>query len=205
MHHHEHSFSLSLPQGPGKSIRRPDKEVTDPARIDLFLKTATLGFLGLADEEGTYVVPMNFVWMNGFLYFHGSEAGRKNEALRRGGTVCFTAAREDGIIANPIPAKTSTAYFSVMVFGTVREVTELSEATQVLEAMLDKYVPGYFSEPLSHTHVEKYRSSLGSKTVVYRLTPARITAKEGIASPMQLFYPGRKQQDDLSRQRRSEY
>jgi nitroimidazol reductase NimA-like FMN-containing flavoprotein (pyridoxamine 5'-phosphate oxidase superfamily) len=77
--------------------------------------------------------------------------------------------------------------FSVMVFGTVREVTDLSEATQVLEAMLDKYVPGYFSEPLAHTHVEKYRSSLGSKTVVYRLTPALITAKEGAASPMQLF------------------
>lgn len=46
-------------------------------------------------------------------------------------------------------------------------------------------------------HVEKYRSSMGSPTLVYRMVPEYMTAKEEIASYKDLYYPGRKKTDDL--------
>lgn len=180
-------------------MRREQKEVKDKSRIEQFLLKAPVGYLGLNDQEGTYVVPVNFVWKDEKIYFHGSEEGRKVDAIKKSGRVCFTVAEAKGIIAKPVPANIGTAYFSVMVFGKVEGVTNIDESTAALQALLEKNVPGYFEQPLSKTYVEKYRSSLGSRTVVYCLTPDQITAKESVASKEQLFYYGRKQAMDLKR------
>ncbi|WP_124728128.1 pyridoxamine 5'-phosphate oxidase family protein [Staphylospora marina] len=184
-----------------RPLRRTAKEVTDPARIGEFLRTAHVGALGLSDEEGTYVVPLNFVWHNGRIYFHGSDEGRKADAIKRGGTVCFSVFEEIAVTCDPVPALTGAAYFSVMVFGHCVPVENLDEKTEALQAMLDKYVPGYFSEPLSRTHVDRYRSGMGSPTVVYRIDPVRITAKEDNPPTDKYFVPGRTKEQDLKRRK----
>jgi hypothetical protein len=182
-----------------RPLRRTKKEVTDRDRVEAFLKTARIGYLGLYDAEGTYVVPLNYTWLNGNIYFHGSEAGRKYDALRQEMTVCFTVAEEYGTIPRPVPGDTGTAYFSVMVFGKTAIVAELDEAAGAMQSMLDKYAPGYYENRLAPGHVAKYRSSTGSSTVVYRLTPHSITAKADEVPGDRLFFPGRKQRDDLKR------
>lgn len=194
-------FHQALWNEEGRPLRRTAKKVDDPERIHSFLQKASVGYLGLVDEEGTYVVPLNFVWWNDRICFHGAEEGRKSDALKHSPTVCFTVAEEHGTITNPVPAHTGTAYFSVMLFGRVEKVDDPAEATQVLDAMLNKYVPGYFSRPLSHKHVETYRSSMGSPTAVHRLFPIRVTAKEHRAYPDELFYPGKTIHDDLKTSR----
>lgn len=178
-------------------MRRSLKEIKNDRKINDLLSTAKVGYLGLYDEEGTYVVPLNFVWKDQKIYFHGSEQGRKTDAIKINKRVCFTISEDKGIVANPIPAKTGTSYTSVMVFGEIYIIDNLKEATAVLQAMLEKFVPGYFESELSQKHVDSYRSSLGSKTVVYCLDPDQITAKEDVAEEAQLFYPGRKQTNDL--------
>lgn len=109
----------------------------------------------------------------------------------------FVVAEERGIIANPVPAKTDTAYLSVMVFGCVEPVHDLSEATRALQAMLDKYVPGYFAAPLHSGHVETYVSGMGSHVQVYRLEGNRVTAKSCPVATEAMFYPGRTQIADV--------
>jgi nitroimidazol reductase NimA-like FMN-containing flavoprotein (pyridoxamine 5'-phosphate oxidase superfamily) len=178
-------------------MRRKTKELTDKSKINELLSAQKVGYLGLFDEEGTYVVPLNFVWLDEKIYFHGSEQGRKIDAIQKDHRVCFTISQDFGTIANPVPANIGTAYRSVMVFGHIRRLNTLEELTAALQALLDKFVPGYFDAKLSSKHVDSYRSSLGSKTVVYCLEPDHITAKEDTVEGKQLFYPGRKQQDDL--------
>jgi nitroimidazol reductase NimA-like FMN-containing flavoprotein (pyridoxamine 5'-phosphate oxidase superfamily) len=183
-----------------RSMRRVMKEVKEQERIEQFLQTARVGYLGLQDEEGTYVVPLNFSWVNGNVYFHGANAGRKFDALdSQRITVCFTVADDLGTVAHPVPAETGTAYFSAMVFGKVRLVTDLQEATAALQAMLDKYVPGYFGQNLPSGHVERYRSPMGASTAVHCLVTERVTAKEDEGTPSQMFYPGRQQIDDVKK------
>lgn len=184
-----------------RAMRRTLKEVKDEAKMIDLLSKAKVGYLGLSDEEGTYVVPLNYVWKDQKIYFHGSEQGRKTDAIKLNKRVCFTVSEDRGTVANPAPANIGTDYMSVMVFGRVRVIESLEDATAALQAMLDKFVPGYFERELEGKYVDSYRSSLGSKTVVYCLEPDQLTAKETTADKDQLFYPGRKQQDDLKKNR----
>ncbi|WP_236619621.1 pyridoxamine 5'-phosphate oxidase family protein [Bacillus sp. 1NLA3E] len=184
-----------------RAMRRILKEVKDEGRINDLLSSEKVGYLGLNDDEGTYVVPLNFVWKDQKIYFHGSEQGRKADAMRNGKRICFTVSEDRGTIANPAPANIGTAYTSVMVFGYVKKLDDLDESTDALQAMLEKFVPGYFERKLSQKYVDSYRSSLGSKTIIYCVEPDQITAKEAVADQDLLFFPGRKQTNDLKKDR----
>ncbi|BAU27293.1 hypothetical protein DFP93_11310 [Aneurinibacillus soli] len=189
----KHPHSSTMPP-----MRRSQKDLQDTAQIDACLTTSRTGFLGLQDENGTYVVPLNFTWYNGHIYFHGSQGGRKYETLNTNtSTLCFTVVEDWGTITHPVPAHTGTAYRSVMVFGCPERVIDLTEATAAMQAMLDKYVPGYYNNALASAHVDGYRSSMGSPTLVYRLTPVHISGKLVPRSEEHMFYPGRTVESDV--------
>ncbi len=103
----------------------------------------------------------------------------------------FVISEFQGTMVSPIPANTDTAYLSIMLFGDIEIVNNLSEATNAMQALLDKYVAGYYNMPLSSQHVARHQSSLGSKTCIFKLTPTETTAKENIKIEEQLYFQGR--------------
>ncbi|MFJ7953549.1 pyridoxamine 5'-phosphate oxidase family protein [Lysinibacillus sp. NPDC096418] len=172
------------------SIRYKARECKDQRKIENFLQTSRVGHLGLSDGKHPYVVPLNYVWMNDKIYFHGAEGGKRNQIMKDNAEVCFTVCVEYGTITDPVPAKTDTAYMSVILFGKAEVVTELEESTSVLQEMMDKYIPGYHSRSLSKQHVEKYRSSIyGSAVQVYSIKPHHLTAKESPIEVEKMFKP----------------
>lgn len=173
-----------------RSIRKQMLACHDSEKINFLLMRERIGYLGLVDQDGPYVVPVNFVWQDGRIYFHGAGEGRKADIMQTKTAACFTVCEEYGTMAHSVPAHTSTAYMSVMLFGQVERLSDLDEATEAMQKMLDKYVPGYYDRPLSRNLVEKYRSSLGSRTVVFCLKPDEITAKENPLVPGRQFIPG---------------
>ncbi|MDF2859716.1 MAG: pyridoxamine 5-phosphate oxidase family protein [Neobacillus sp.] len=175
-----------------RPIRIQMFECQDQEKINQFLTKARIGFLGLSDEEYPYVVPLNFVWYNNKIYFHGASEGKKADLMKVNANICFTVCEEYGTMAHPVPAHTDTAYMSVMVFGEVTHISDWDEATEAMQGLLDKYVPGYYERALSRNHVEKYRSSLGSATAVFCLQPEVITAKEKPLDQSRNFAPGMK-------------
>ncbi|MBT2688171.1 pyridoxamine 5'-phosphate oxidase family protein [Bacillus sp. ISL-47] len=179
------------------SMRQQTMEWKDKVRIEDFLSKAKVGHLGLSDDDFPYVIPLNFTWLNGFIYFHGASEGRKIDIMAKNQQACFTVYEELGTMSDPVPAKTDTAYMSVMVFGRTERVADLNEATEVMQSMLDKYVPGYYANKLASTHVEKYRSSLGSKTAVFKVIPEIVTAKENELNENRRFFPGRTALSDM--------
>jgi nitroimidazol reductase NimA-like FMN-containing flavoprotein (pyridoxamine 5'-phosphate oxidase superfamily) len=181
------------------SMRRPMLECNDEAKISSFLSSVLIGYLGLADDNEPYVVPLNFVWWNGAIYVHGAEEGRKVEMLKKNSRVCFTVSEHFGTMVHPVPAKTDTSYMSVMLFGKATIVSDIDEATMAMQQLLDKYVPGYFSSPLSKHHVESYRSSMGSRTVVIKIIPDMMTAKEKPLNEQRKFYEGRTVKEDIGK------
>lgn len=163
------------------TIRMKKRECTDREMIEEFLKRAETAYLGLADGGSPYVVPLNYVWMKGAFYFHGAEEGRKMDMMAGNKEACLAISQSFGTLPHPVPAKTDTAYMSVMAFGCMELVPDLDEATEAMKAMLDKYAPGYFASPLAKSHVERYRSSMGSKTAVFKMVVSALTAKENEA------------------------
>ncbi|WP_180321126.1 pyridoxamine 5'-phosphate oxidase family protein [Neobacillus mesonae] len=180
-------------------IRKKNLECKDQERINSFLYQEKTGFLGLVDDKLPYVIPLNFVWMDGAIYFHGAVEGRKVNIIGENAKACFTVSANQGTLTDPVPAETDTAYMSVMIFGEVELVTKLEESVKAMQQMLDKYVPGYYDKPLSSSHVEKYRSSLGSCTVIYKIKTLEMSAKENPMQLDKLFYHGKTQHHDRTR------
>ncbi|MNH44210.1 hypothetical protein D3C79_1063030 [compost metagenome] len=64
----------------------------------------------------------------------------------------------------------------------------MDEAVRAMQAMLDKYVPGYYDKPMPRAHLEKYKSSLGSSTLVLKLKYSTLTAKDNEVEPDKLHH-----------------
>ncbi|QDQ02315.1 pyridoxamine 5'-phosphate oxidase family protein [Lysinibacillus fusiformis] len=178
-------------------IRMFNRACTDERQINEFLLEAQTAFLGLVDNDIPYVIPLNFVLKDGSFYFHGANEGRKIDIMNVNANACITISGNYGTMVNPTPANTDTAYMSVIVNGKIEIVTDLDEATAAMQSMLDKYVPDYFKAPLSKTHIDKYQSSLGSKTVVFKIKPINMTAKGNKLNEQMKFYPGRSVRQDF--------
>jgi uncharacterized protein len=169
-------------------IHYKQRECSDRKKIDAFLDLARIGVIGLTDDDFPYAVPVNFVWHDGCVYFHGMGSGKKERLLLQNPKVCFTVYEEYGTVTDPVPCHADTSYFSVMLFGTAEKVADFKEAAAALQKVAEKYLPGYYKEKLSSTLMEKYRSSLDNNPVsVYRIRALEITAKENAADEGRLF------------------
>lgn len=169
------------------------RDCRDRQKIDAFLAAERTGVVGLVSDGMPYAVPVNFVWHNGAVYFHGMGSGKKETILAGQAPVCFTVYREYGTVTDPMPCHADTAYMSVMIFGTAEKVVDRERAAAILQKLLDKYLPQYYSSRLSGTLIEKYRSSLdGNAVAVYCITPREMTAKENGAAADSIFTPGQK-------------
>lgn len=74
-------------------MRRKDREVTDPAKIQDIIQRCDCCRIGFNDNGEVYIVPLNFgyVCQDGqyTLYFHGASAGRKYELAQGNPSVGF--------------------------------------------------------------------------------------------------------------------
>jgi nitroimidazol reductase NimA-like FMN-containing flavoprotein (pyridoxamine 5'-phosphate oxidase superfamily) len=71
-------------------MRRKHSEVTDPKKIQRILSLTNIGRLATNGQDGyPYIVPVNFVSMDGNIYFHCAPRGEKLDNLIRDPHVCF--------------------------------------------------------------------------------------------------------------------
>ena len=110
-------------------MRRKDRQVTDPEKIDSIIAQCHCCRLGFSDGEQVYVVPLSFGYENTgekrIFYFHGATEGRKLELVKRGKPVgleldcayrlregenaCSFTARFQSVIATGIPRILATS------------------------------------------------------------------------------------------------
>lgn len=159
--------------------RYETRKISDKDKIEKFLQQARIGHLGMADNDLPYVVPLNFVWTDGKIYFHGATGGKRNKVIDANSKVCFTVCEEYGTVTDPVPAEADTAYMSVMIFGEAKPIVKPDKSTDILQKIVDKYMPDFYSQPLSKQYINKHRSSVfGGPVQVYEIVPHHITAKE---------------------------
>lgn len=162
-------------------MRRNEFSMEDQKEIEDFLSGMSFGFLGTTNEEGTpRVTPLNFAYVNGAFYFHGSRMGEKMDHLRLAPAVCFTVADEYALIpsyfSDPEMACPATAFFkSVTATGEVVIVDDLEEKAHAMEAMMQKLQPeGGYRTIDANDHA--YASRLKGVAVI-KLVPQQMSAK----------------------------
>ena len=70
-------------------MRRSEFEINDKALVEELFATCEHGTLCLVDEDEPYTVPLNFVWHDETICFHGSQEGRKMEVIAKNSKASF--------------------------------------------------------------------------------------------------------------------
>lgn len=138
--------------------------------VENILKTSPNGTLALYGENGyPYSVPVNFVYSDGKIYFHGAAEGYKLDCMKKDPHVSFSVIAKDDIAKENF----TTLFSSVIAFGTIRVIDTMEEKIPVLEAMVGKY-----SAEFMESGKELIRKGCGS--VAYELTIDHMTGKKGM-------------------------
>lgn len=171
-----------------EQIRYVQRICEDEERINQFLEETRTGVLGIAGADYPYCVPVNYVWKDKAVYFHGLGSGKKNGLLETHPQVSFLVYRENGTVMDPVPCHADTSYMSVMIFGRVEKLTDKTESAKALQAIVDKFMPHFYRSKITPALVEKYRSAFDNQAVaIYKIIPDYKTAKENAAAKEELF------------------
>ena len=149
-------------------MRRKDRQMSQESAIEL-LERGEYGVLSSVDEESQpYGVPVNYVFDGkDSIYIHCAREGHKLDNIRANPRVSFTIVGNHQIM----DWKFSTAYESVILFGTAEEV-EGDEKYQGLKMLAQKFSPNYMDE--FENDIEKAMIP----TIVFRIKILKITGKE---------------------------
>ena len=158
--------------------RRLDKrEIQDKTILRESIVACDVVSIGLKDEEGIFIVPMNYGYdldesgesFKLTLYIHGAREGRKAEAFAADPSVALEMDCMDGIITGDYTCSYSCAYRRTMGNGTIRELTGEQEKIHALTRIMEHMAPGARIE---------FRPEMLERTGVYRIDVKNFTGKE---------------------------
>ena len=123
-------------------MRRRDREVVQPEKMDEIIECCEVLRLGLNAEDGPYIVPLNFGYAPGSpakFYFHGAKEGRKAEMIGSGCKAGFELDTGHRLRSAELGCKHTYFYRSVVGTGLVEPVTNLGEKKQALSLIMAHY------------------------------------------------------------------
>lgn len=155
-----------------REMRRAEKQLPEEEALEM-LRSLPHGTLALLGDDGyPYSVPVSQAFKDGKIYFHGATTGHKVDAIAGEPRASFSVIEQDIVV----PEKFTTRYRSAIAFGRVRRLTEPAEIQLAMEAIVEKFSPGFRAEGL------KYIASAWDRFHAYEMTIERITAK-GVERP----------------------
>lgn len=152
-----------------REMRRHGQQLTGEACAQV-LSRGSAGVLAVSGANGyPYAVPLSYVYHNNAIFFHGAASGHKLDAIRQNGKASFCAIDRDEVI----PEKLTTAYRSVIAFGTAHILEDEAEIRAGAQMLGQKYSPGM--DELINQEIETYMRHM----TVVRLDIEHMTGKIG--------------------------
>ena len=151
-------------------------------QIDALLNRAKMGVISTIGEDGCpYGTPVNFVVMDGRIFFHGRKVGEKVSNLKRDPRCCFTVVEENGFErCGDGACNTTSLYESVIIRGKVQIIDDDELKMRILRATVDKLTP------------ERKMDEIDAKKVpptgIFEIIPSSKTGKYHSAEPGHKIY-----------------
>ena len=120
-------------------MRRKDREITDQTDLDSIISKSQVCRLGLCDGDIPYVVPMNFGYADGCLFFHCAKEGRKLDIIRQNNNVCFEIDMLEDIIKGEKMCNWGARFMSVIGCGKALLITGFEEKKAALDIISRQY------------------------------------------------------------------
>ena len=156
-------------------MRLEKREIRDPEVLREILEECQVVRIGLLDEEGMMIVPMNFGYEYSAasqelkLYLHGAGEGRKARAFAKDRRVAVEMDCRHSLITGDYTCSYSYAYRSIMGNGEIFPLKTAEEKRFGLTKILEHAAP---CAKLS------FRSEMLEKTSVYCVKVHTFTGKE---------------------------
>jgi hypothetical protein len=148
-------------------MHRNEREITDKKDIDDIIRRCRVCHLAMCDEGQPYVVPLNFGYDGGFLYFHAAPEGRKIDIIKRNNRVGFEFDILHDIVTAEQACKWGAKYESVMGSGTAEIVDDLEAKKEALQLIMRQYGNGTWD----------FKEEILKKTLVLRVRILEISGK----------------------------
>lgn len=160
-------------------MRRKEFEVKDKDIIKDILNSSDYGTFALAVENKPYSIPVNFVYENDIIYFHGAKKGKKRDYILENSLASFSVAQPYSLIQSYFGDKEALAcaathfFKSVCCDGKITIVENYEEKVKALALIMKKFQPEGQYKPLAD---EIYRKMINA-TEVFRFDIEEIVAK----------------------------
>ncbi|WP_409199607.1 pyridoxamine 5'-phosphate oxidase family protein [Methanobrevibacter sp. DSM 116169] len=146
-------------------MRRKDKQIKDINEIINIIKKCDVCNLAFFDKEYPYIIPLNFGFKYDFknkelfLYFHGSNIGKKIELINDNNKVAFEMYCSTKLIIKENPCKSTTEFESVAGNGII-EILNHNDKITGLKHIMNKY------SDVNYTFLDFDESILKNTTVL---------------------------------------
>lgn len=151
-----------------RDMRRSRQQLRQEETEDI-LRRGKTGILAVNGDGGyPYAVPVNYVYQDGKILFHGAKEGHKFDAMAADEKVSFCVIDRDEVV----PEKLTTAYRSAIAFGKVR----LLEGEELVRAAYALGVKYYDAPQAVREHID---GALG-RLACYEIAVEHLTGKEGL-------------------------
>lgn len=149
-------------------MRRFRQELSEIESLEILVhgKVAVMALAG--DNDYPYAVPLNYVYDDGYIYFHSALQGHKVDALKRNPKCSLCVIEKDDVI----PEKFTSYFRSVIAFGKAEFLMSEEEKIRALQLLCNKYSPGL--DP-----TDEIKKSIKSVLII-RMKLERISGKESI-------------------------
>lgn len=122
-------------------MRRADRQITDPVRIEEILGKAKVLHMALYDDEYPYVVPLHYGYCfendQLILYCHGAKEGKKLDLINKNPKVCIELDCEvEAVDGGDVACQYSSYYASVIGFGTACILEEVEDKKEGLNCLM---------------------------------------------------------------------
>lgn len=155
-----------------RGITRRELEVTDRNEIINILDKCKIVHVGMVDEEGPYVVPLNYGYTMEddqlILYMHGSLKGRKIDIMSKKPKVFFEMCCDVVPFDGKVACQYGTSYASIMGNGTAEILTDVEDKKAGLSLFMKSQTG------MDFTFTEKMVSAVN----VMKITVNTYTAKK---------------------------
>lgn len=134
--------------------RRPERGSYDSARVFSIIDEALLAHVAFTVDGCAMTLPTAHARIDDQLYLHGARANRMLHALCSAARGSATFTLLDGLVLARTAFHHSMNYRSAVVFGPVREVTDIDEKRLALRALIEHMAPGRMRELAEPTETE---------------------------------------------------
>ncbi|MFD2872936.1 pyridoxamine 5'-phosphate oxidase family protein [Mucilaginibacter ximonensis] len=137
--------------------------------IDRLLKEQVVGRIACQSNGEIYLVPINYVYRDGYVYGHSAE-GKKIRMMRENPHVCFEVDEINSIFQ----------WKSVIANGKYEEITDFDEKQQAMQGIIHRIMPLVTSAEGHPSHgITEKDSDVGTlvELVVYRIKLEEITGR----------------------------